>query len=169
MATPKSKGALARTLVRLPVVVHIIAVRPWKKSCGVVPHSMMSGAITPCSLLKETQILQRLDDAGIVEVHLVAVLVHQDDVVLRRQPLEQPVGEAGARDLHAVLGDVAGGILDRQLLAELDLLLPGRGRHLGVEPGGGEGLLVPVEHRGRALERHAPELPATLPFSRKAG
>src|SRR5688500_2758290 len=48
IATPKSNLALFFTLVRLPVVVHIIAVLRSKKSLGVVPHSMTLGAITLC-------------------------------------------------------------------------------------------------------------------------
>ena len=47
MATPKSNLAFARTLVRLPVVVHIIATLRSKKSFGVVPHSTMPGGCTP--------------------------------------------------------------------------------------------------------------------------
>ena len=41
IATPNSNLALVFTLVRLPVVVHIIAAFRSKKSFGVVPHSMM--------------------------------------------------------------------------------------------------------------------------------
>ena len=55
MATPKSNFALLRTLVRLPVVVHIIAVFFSKKSFGVVPHSSTPGAITLCLALRSTQ------------------------------------------------------------------------------------------------------------------
>src|SRR3977135_601952 len=46
MATPNSNFALFFTLVRLPVVVHIMAVWRSKKSFGVVPHSMMPGGMT---------------------------------------------------------------------------------------------------------------------------
>src|SRR6202795_2074296 len=55
MATPNSNLALFFTLVRLPVVVHIIAVWRSKKSFGVVPHSMMPGGMTLCVLLRSTQ------------------------------------------------------------------------------------------------------------------
>jgi len=55
MATPNSNFALLRTLVRLPVVVHIIAVFFSKKSFGVVPHSITPGAITLCFWLRSTQ------------------------------------------------------------------------------------------------------------------
>src|SRR5690606_29411059 len=44
-ATPKSIFALLRTLVRLPVVVHMLAVLPSRKSLGVVPQS-----IVPCGM-----------------------------------------------------------------------------------------------------------------------
>src|SRR6185503_10465204 len=46
IATPKSNLALFFTLVRLPVVVHIMAVLRSKKSLGVVPHSMIPVGIT---------------------------------------------------------------------------------------------------------------------------
>src|SRR5260221_14497458 len=45
-ATPKANLALVLTLVRLPVVVHIIAIFFSKKSLGVVPHSVMPAGIT---------------------------------------------------------------------------------------------------------------------------
>src|SRR5437879_12016468 len=45
MATPKSNLALFFTLVRLPVVVHIMAVCRSKKSLGVVPNAMMPARI----------------------------------------------------------------------------------------------------------------------------
>src|SRR6185312_851600 len=54
IATPNGNLALAYTKVRLPVVVHIIAVRPAQKSFGVAPQSSTPGACTP-SLLSDTQ------------------------------------------------------------------------------------------------------------------
>src|SRR5687768_10446484 len=55
IATPKSKPALFFTLVRLPVVVHIIAVRRSRKSRGVVAQSMSPGGITLCLCARSTQ------------------------------------------------------------------------------------------------------------------
>src|SRR5262249_4274474 len=55
IATPNSNLALFFTLVRLPVVVHIMAVFLSKKSFGVVPHSMMPGGMTLCFWLRSTQ------------------------------------------------------------------------------------------------------------------
>src|SRR5262244_4335620 len=55
MATPNSKLVLFFTLVRLPVVVHIIAILRSKKSLGVVPHSITPGAITLCFCPRSTQ------------------------------------------------------------------------------------------------------------------
>src|SRR5690348_4750410 len=55
IATPKSNLALFFTLVRLPVVVHIIAVLRSKKSFGVVPHSTMPGGCTLYLLTRSSQ------------------------------------------------------------------------------------------------------------------
>src|SRR5580704_4236485 len=55
METPNGNGAFLRTLVRLPVVVHIIAVFFSKKSFGVVPHSMTPGGWMPSFLFRSTQ------------------------------------------------------------------------------------------------------------------
>src|SRR5579883_2186019 len=55
MATPNGNLALLRTFVRFPVVVHMIAVLLSKKSCGVVPHSMMPGGWTFHLWLRSTQ------------------------------------------------------------------------------------------------------------------
>src|SRR2546430_12807178 len=55
IATQNWNLALLRTLVRLPVVVHIIAVFFSKKSFGVVPHSITPGAMTLCLALRSTQ------------------------------------------------------------------------------------------------------------------
>jgi hypothetical protein len=55
IATPKSNLALAFTLVRLPVVVHIIAIFFSKKSLGVVPHSITPAGITLCLRPRSTQ------------------------------------------------------------------------------------------------------------------
>src|SRR6185503_6155714 len=55
IATPKSNLALFFTLVRLPVVVHIIAIFFSKKSFGVVPHSTTPAGITLCLRPRSTQ------------------------------------------------------------------------------------------------------------------
>src|SRR5579864_803931 len=55
MATPNGNGAFLRTLVRLPVEVHMIAVLRSKTSFGVVPHSMVPGGWIFCFLLRSTQ------------------------------------------------------------------------------------------------------------------
>src|SRR5690606_33932972 len=55
MATPNGNFALLRTLVRLPVVVHIMAHLRSKKSFGVVPHSTIPGGWTLCSRERLTQ------------------------------------------------------------------------------------------------------------------
>src|SRR5512137_2699742 len=65
MATPNSNLALFFTLVRLPVVVHIIAVFRSKKSLGVVPHSMMPVGITLCLPLTATQYWRACTTAGL--------------------------------------------------------------------------------------------------------
>src|SRR5438132_11920723 len=65
MATPKSNLALFFTLVRFPVVVHIIAVFRSKKSLGVVPHSITPGAITLCLPLRSTQYCRASTTAGL--------------------------------------------------------------------------------------------------------
>jgi hypothetical protein len=65
MATPKSNLALVRTLVRLPVVVHIIATFFSKKSFGVVPHSTMPAG-APCACCQVDPVLQRLDHLRVV-------------------------------------------------------------------------------------------------------
>ena len=65
MATPNSKLVLFFTLVRLPVVVHIMAVWRSKKSLGVVPHSMMPGGITLCFWLRSTQYWSASMTAGL--------------------------------------------------------------------------------------------------------
>jgi hypothetical protein len=103
---------------------------------------------------------QRLDDARVVIGHLGAGLVGEDDVVLRRQRLEQPVGEARRRDLNAPADDVAGCIALGEPLGECDHLVPGRRRHLRIEAHLPEGILVPVLHDGGALEGDAPGLAA---------
>src|SRR6267378_7286690 len=64
MATPNSNLALFFTLVRLPVVVHIIAVFFSKKSFGVVPHSITPEAITLCFWLRSTQYWSASTTAG---------------------------------------------------------------------------------------------------------
>src|SRR5438445_13634905 len=55
IATPKSNLALFFTLVRFPVVVHIIAVLRSKKSFGVVPDSMMPVGMTFSLALRSMQ------------------------------------------------------------------------------------------------------------------
>src|SRR6266849_2918748 len=65
MATPNSNLALFFTLVRLPVVVHIIAVFFSKKSFGVVPHSITPGAITLCFWPRSTQYCSASTTAGL--------------------------------------------------------------------------------------------------------
>jgi hypothetical protein len=65
MATPKSNFALFFTLVRLPVVVHIIAILRSKKSFGVVPHSITPGAITLCFWPRSTQYWSASTTAGL--------------------------------------------------------------------------------------------------------
>ena len=55
IATPKSNLALFLTLVRLPVVVHIIATFFSKKSFGVVPHSTMPSGCTLYFFTRSTQ------------------------------------------------------------------------------------------------------------------
>ena len=65
MATPKSNFALFFTLVRLPVVVHIIAVFLSKKSFGVVPHSMIPAGMTLCFALRSTQYWSASATAGL--------------------------------------------------------------------------------------------------------
>src|SRR5574342_1312772 len=55
MAKPNSNLALFFTLVRLPVVVHIIEVCRSQKSFGVVPTSMMPGGMHLCFWLRSTQ------------------------------------------------------------------------------------------------------------------
>src|ERR1700692_5006357 len=55
MATPNGNGAFLRTLVRLPVEVHMIAVFFSKKSFGVVPHSMVPAGWILSFLLRLTQ------------------------------------------------------------------------------------------------------------------
>ena len=66
------------------------------------------------------------------------VLDHRPGLPLRREP-----ALGAARD---------------QLLAELAHLVPGLGRRVGIEAGLLEQLLVPVEHRGRGVERHRQQL-----------
>src|SRR6266511_5292584 len=65
IATPNSNLALFRTFVRLPVVVHIIAVFRSKKSFGVVPHSMMPDGITRCFCERSTQYCSASITAGL--------------------------------------------------------------------------------------------------------
>src|SRR5262249_39245470 len=65
MATPNSNLALFFTLVRLPVVVHIIAVFRSKKSLGVVPHSITPGAMTRCFWPRSTQCCSASTTAGL--------------------------------------------------------------------------------------------------------
>ena len=65
IATPNSNLALFFTLVRLPVVVHIMAVLRSKKSFGVVPHSMMPGGMTLCLPLRSTQYWSASTTAGL--------------------------------------------------------------------------------------------------------
>ena len=55
IATPNGNFAFAFTLVRLPVVVHIMATLRSKKSFGVVPHSTMPGGWTLCLRERSTQ------------------------------------------------------------------------------------------------------------------
>src|SRR5215469_5066303 len=54
-ATPNENLALVRTLVRLPVVVHMIVVLVAQKSFGVVPQSMMPFGITPSFWLRSAK------------------------------------------------------------------------------------------------------------------
>src|SRR5712692_5492002 len=65
MATPNSNLALVLTLVRLPVVVHIIAVFRSKQSFGVVPHSMMPVGITLCFWERSIQYCSASITAGL--------------------------------------------------------------------------------------------------------
>src|SRR5262247_4137226 len=65
MATPNAKLVLFFTLVRLPVVVHIMAVCRSMKSLGVVPHSMMPGGMTLCFWLRSTQYWSASTTAGL--------------------------------------------------------------------------------------------------------
>ena len=65
IATPNSNLALFLTLVRLPVVVHIMAVLRSKKSFGVVPHSMIPEGMTLCLALRSTQYCSASTTAGL--------------------------------------------------------------------------------------------------------
>ena len=56
---------MLRTFVRLPVVVHIIAVLRSKKSFGVVPHSITPGAITLYLRPRSTQRCSASTTAGL--------------------------------------------------------------------------------------------------------
>ncbi|MNV42293.1 hypothetical protein D3C71_1339620 [compost metagenome] len=97
----------------------------------------------------------------LVQVDLVAGLVHQDGAVGRGQRLEQPVGERAARrNFDAPLRGVARGVLLGQFLAVLNQFGPGGRRAFGIQPGGLEQVLVVVHDDGRTLERHAPGVAA---------
>ena len=66
MATPNVNLALFLTLVRLPVVVHIIAVFLSKKSFGVVPHSIDARrACTLCLRDRSTQYCSASTTSGL--------------------------------------------------------------------------------------------------------
>src|SRR6186997_830097 len=64
IATPKSNLALFFTLVRLPVVVHIMAVLRSKKSLGVVPHSTTPADMTLWVRPRSTQYLSASITSG---------------------------------------------------------------------------------------------------------
>src|ERR1700674_6059193 len=65
MATPNSNLALFFTLVRLPVVVHIIATLRSKKSLGVVPHSTIPSGCTLYLAVRSIQYCKASMTAGL--------------------------------------------------------------------------------------------------------
>ena len=100
-------------------------------------------------------VAQRLDTRGAGEVGLCAIGVGQRAACLGGERLEQPIREAAGGDLHAPpLHGVAAP--PGQLLRERGMLVPGGRRTLRIQSGILKRRLVPVQHDGRALERHAP-------------
>ena len=74
-------------------MVHIIAILRSKKSFGVVPHSTMPVGMNLVLACEIDPVLQRLDDARLVEVGFGACRVHEQRVVLGGEALEEPVGK----------------------------------------------------------------------------
>ncbi len=104
------------------------------------------------------QIDQELQGFGhfrIIKIGLVTGIIGQDHIILGRQTLEQPIGEAGAWDPHTPLGDIAIAVGLGQLLTKFNHFFPGSRRRIRVQASVLKGFLVPVQYRGGALERNA--------------
>ncbi len=101
---------------------------------------------------------------GGVEIHLVAVAVHQVfPVLLQRKGLEHPVRVAGGWDFDAG----APGLLELFRIGHQ--LIPGGRRLFRVEPGFLEGILVVIKNDRAALERDSPGFSLRLCVQQESG